>query len=302
VNFRSVIKASHLSWREHKGVQLATIAVLASTFTVVISFFSFTSNLRNVLHAWGDSVQMTAYLKDGLVERDISSVAEAIKSTAVFKDVTFISKDEAKSKFNQQMSNFAPGLPGDPGIENPFPASFQMSFVEQKDVTALTQLSDQLMKISGVEDVSYGQDWIQNYATLVDAFRFSSWIITIILILGSLFVVANSIRASLDRRRDEIDILKLVGASDSMIRVPFIFEGALLGALSTGVALVVSYLFYLWQVQIAGQTLAFTGISTQLRFLELPVLSIILATGTLLGSLGSLTCVYRIRPVSVRDG
>ncbi|MEQ1879179.1 MAG: hypothetical protein ABL958_21250, partial [Bdellovibrionia bacterium] len=78
MKFSSVTKAIRLSWREHKGVQLATLVVLTATFTVVVSVVSLTLNVGNILKSWGDSVQVTAYLKDGIAEREVAAVNEAL--------------------------------------------------------------------------------------------------------------------------------------------------------------------------------------------------------------------------------
>lgn len=294
MSLASIIKSIRLSWREHKGVQLATLVVLTATFTVVVSIVSLTSNLRHVLNTWGDSVQMTAYLKDDVKDRDVAAVSDALNAMAEFKAVTFVTKDEAKVRFSQQMSSYASGLLTDAGLENPFPASFQMAFARQFGLESLSALAARIHALPGIEEVSYGQDWIQNYAALVNAFKWSSLGLTVVLILGSLLVVSNSIRASIDRRREEIEILKLVGATTTMIRRPFVVEGAFLGALATGLAVGLSYLFYLWEVQVISENLAFTNIASQFRFLPPVALVAIAVAGTMLGAFGSYACIFKI--------
>ncbi|HEX4924230.1 MAG TPA: permease-like cell division protein FtsX, partial [Bdellovibrionales bacterium] len=163
MNFSSMLKSIRLSWREHKGVQLATLVVLTATFTVVISVLSLTANLRHILHSWGESVQMTAYLKDGVAERDVASVTDALNAMTEFKSVSFVTKDEAKARFSQQMASYAAGLLADAGLENPFPASFQMAFARQFEIGDLAALAAKIQELPGVEEVSYGQDWIHNY-------------------------------------------------------------------------------------------------------------------------------------------
>ncbi|HEX4923895.1 MAG TPA: FtsX-like permease family protein, partial [Bdellovibrionales bacterium] len=119
-----------------------------------------------------------------------------------------------------------------------------------------------------------------------------------VLILGSLLVVSNSIRASIDRRREEIEILKLVGATTAMIRRPFVLEGAFLGALATFAAVGLSYLFYLWELQVVSENLAFTNVASQFQFLAPVTLASVAAGGILLGALGSYVCVFKISSAS----
>ena len=294
MSFIGVAKTLRLSWREHKAVQIATLVVLTATFTVVVSVVSLTINFGNILQSWGESVQVTAYIRDGVNERDVAAVGEAIKAMDEFKEIKFVTKEQAKTRFAEQMTGFASGLVNDAGLENPFPASFQISFAEKREVANLSELARKIQELPAVEDVSYGQDWIQNYESLVNTFKWGSWGLTVILVFGSLLVVSNSIRASIDRRRDEIEILKLVGATSSMIRRPFIFEGAFMGAAATALSLVFSYVFYFWQLHIVGQNLAFANVASQFQFLSGPAFSAILAAGVGLGALGSYGSVFRI--------
>jgi cell division transport system permease protein len=237
---------------------------------------------------------MTAYLKEGLKTEEVSKVEKALHEVKEFDVVRYISKEEARSKFSNQMANYAPDLLKDDSIANPFPASFEMTFISKDFLGQLDEIAKRVGQVAGIEDVSYGQDWVSNYASIVNGFWNSSLAIATVLVFGSLLVIGNSIRTSVAHRKEEIEILKLVGATDSMVRTPFVVEGAFMGLIASSVAMVFSFVFYTWAVKLLADNMSFLNLSSNVRFLPWSFIVFSLLGGVAVGAFGSYFCVRRL--------
>lgn len=297
-SFNDDFKSFRRSWVHHTGMQLATLSVLTATFSVIVFGFALSTNLKRVLASWGDSMKMAVYLEDDLVDADIERIRKELEQIKSIKDVTFIPRETATANFKAQMASYAPDLLEDADFANSFPASFQLSvkggFATEKDLKHLDQLGAVIQKIPGVEDVSYGQTWVKNYSAFVSALYTSSGVLGIILVCGSLFVVGNSIRASISARREEIEILELVGATSSMIRRPFILEGFVMGALAVFFALILNFGFHLWQKNLMSTSFVLARLAPMVSFLDPFTLIGFVIGGGVLGALGAWLAVRRI--------
>jgi cell division transport system permease protein len=292
------LRSFRRSWVHHTGMQLATLTVLAATFTVVAYVFILSLNLKRVLSSWGDSVQLTVYLADDVSNVRTKELEEEFKSLHEVSTVKFIAREQATEKFRTQMASYAPDLLSDAEFSHPFPASFQLGLKAgvrgSADVAKLEELSAQLMKLEGVEDVSFGQSWVKNYSSFVSALSATGGVIATILLAGSVFVVGNSIRASIAARREEIEILELIGATKGMIRRPYIAEGALMGFVAAALALSVNLGLHLWQMSLMKSSLAFARIAAEFSFLDPLVVAALIFGGGVLGALGAWFTVRQI--------
>ena len=151
-----------------------------------------------------------------------------------------------------------------------------------------------ITKIFGVDDISYGQSWVENYAALVKSFSYSSLLLIAVLLAGSLFVVGNSIRNSISLRREEIEILELVGATRSMIMMPYIFEGAIMGFFASALSCGICYLIFVWQASIINSSLGFWGLGSQFGYLAADKVFLLLLLGIVFGAFGAFLCVRKL--------
>lgn len=286
------------TWREHWAMQLATLVVLTGTFTVVALFFLLQANFTQVLTQWGEKVQLAVFLSDSASEAQVAEIKTKLEDTGHFSEVRYVSKQSAAETFRRQMGTNAPELLADPEFGNPLPASFEarlrQSMNSNQTYKTLVDLAKSLESIPGVEDVSYGQGWIENYASLLRAFSSSSWLLILVMIAGSLLVVGNAIRSAIFQRREEIEVLELIGATPSYIRLPFLVEGAVLGFLASLMALGICFGLHLWQHAVATQKLGFWGLAAEAKFLSVSQSIGLVGLGTWFGVLGSYICVRHI--------
>lgn len=292
------LRSFRRSWVHHTGMQLATLTILSATFVVVFTFLSLATNLNNLLVSWGDRIKISVYLDEGLDPVRLRRVEEALRSMPEVAEVTYVAKEQASINFKEQMASYAPDLLEDSDFSNPFPSSYRISLkrklVLNQDMSVLHSFVERIKKISGVEDVSYGQSWIKNYSSFVSALSAGGLIIVIVLLGGSLFVIGNSIRVSIAARRDEIEILELIGATSAMIRRPFIFEGFFMSIIAVVFSLVISYVMYVWAKSVLSSSIAFSRLSVGVQFFSWDLLLGLTALAGVLGAIGAWVSVGKI--------
>ena len=291
-------KSFQRSWIHQTGTQLATLTVLAATFTVVGFVFCLSLNLKRLLTHWGESVQLTVYLEDNISNENLDKLKAALENDSRLKGLEYIPKESATQLFKTQMASYAPELLTDSEFANPFPASLQTRLSEKiaagNVATTLESIAKKISDLEGVEEVSFGQSWVNNYSSFVRSLSASGWFIAFILVAGSLFVIGNAIRSSISARRDEIEILELVGATPKMIRAPFLFEGAVMGLAAATIAVVTNFGIYLWERTLVQSNFAFARIAANIGFIGFWGTALMLVCGVIIGYVGALLTVRQI--------
>ncbi len=292
------LKSFRRSWIQHTGMQVATLTVLAATFSVVIFVASFSMNFHRFLASWGEGTQVTIYLRDEVDNAAATKLTSQLEAFREVRSVHFVPRETATEDFKRQMASYAPHLLADADFSNPFPASFKLqlrgSAATPEEIAGLEQFALKLQTLPGVEDVSYGQSWVHNYASFVATLYASSAIMAVILLIGSLFVVGNSIRSSISARRDEIEILELVGATARMIRRPYVLEGFLMGGLAVAIALSINGALHVWQKSVMTSSLVLARLVPLMSFLDFVTICGFIVVGSMIGALGAWLTVRKI--------
>jgi cell division transport system permease protein len=282
-------------------MQIATLAVLTATFAVVLFMVTLTQNFKRVLAVWGENVQISVYLEDGLSESAIRNLKADFAARPEVESVEYVSKEKAADLFRDQMASYAPDLMSDSEFATPFPASINLKLkgdsANESNVAKLETIAQEILQRDGVEDVSYGQSWVRNYASFVKVIQNAGLAIGVILLLGSLFIIGNSIRALLSGRRDEIEILELIGATADFIRKPYVVEGAMLSTIAIVLALTLNGAIFSWQMSIMKKSLAFARIAQEFRYFTAAETLVIAVLAAALGAMGAYITVR-----SMNDG
>ena len=269
------------------GVAVVTIAV---TLLLVGAFALLVANMESVLGRFGDALRVTAFLADGVDEGGQRALAEAASRLPGVESVSLISKQQALERFRHGVGRGAALLEG--LSENPLPASLEISLApELRSAEGLAQVAARVAKLDGVEDVASGRDWVEGYLRGVALVRGTGTVLGVILALASLLIIANTIRLAVLSRRDEIEILSLVGASRSFVAAPFLIEGWLQGA--AGGALALAALYAIFRLVLPGLEfgleLVLGGVAP--RFFELREACLLVAAGSGLGLFGAAVAV-----------
>ena len=295
--FRHLLGETFLNFRRGGGGLIASIGAIAIAFLVTGIFLLLTLNLSTVVARWAEDFQVVVFLDDTITKKQRTLVQKRLDGEMAVRDVTYLSKKEALTDFRRKIRGQESLLEG--LKTNPLPASFQLRIREQyQTADALGHLAASLKRIEGVEDVLYGQEWVERLTSLIEVMKILGIVIGGVLAVASLFIVANTIRMAVYARAQEIEIMRLVGATRAYIQIPLILEGALQGGLGAALALGLLYALFrgtLWQLGTAA-SMIFAG--TELtQFLEAEYRMAMVGLGALLGGVGSLVAVRRFLKV-----
>ncbi|HET7295221.1 MAG TPA: permease-like cell division protein FtsX [Vicinamibacteria bacterium] len=211
-------------------ISALSIGTIGVSLFVLGAFLAVASNLNAVVARWTQKVQLTAYLRDGIDPRARALLVERLQADPAVASFTAVSRDEALARFKALFRDLRT-LPDDLG-ENPFPESLEITLKpERQSAVEVQRLAGELQAAPGVEEVQYDLLWIQRLATAVRLVRGLGGILGGILALAGVFTISNVIRLTVYARQDELDIMRLVGATRAYVRGPFVVEGMLQGGL-----------------------------------------------------------------------
>jgi cell division transport system permease protein len=269
----------------------SSLAVLTITIVLVLvgSASLLVQNMTGILEEFGAELQLTAYLDSSTTEEDQRDLAQSVAAAPGVDRVEIITKREALERFER--------IAGGPELlagldENPLPASLEIHLrPEARTAEAIAILESSLDGLPGIDELAQGQEWIEGYSRAVALVGAGALGISIILGMAALLIVANTIRLAVYSRRDELEILALVGASRTFVRVPFLLEGTLQGLLGGFIALLLVYGAYeLFLPQIRFGLELVVG-RADLRFFTTAESIRLIASGGGLGLLGSITAL-----------
>ena len=248
------------------------------------------SNLNGLLSKLDDQVQLIVYLNDNITSSEREVLKDIISKSAFVKSTTEVSKKLAWKEFQSNMSeNLKPFL----DLKfNPLPASYKIQFYEaDSHLVHIRKLSEQLKAKKGVESVEYGQEWI----TKIEKFMFFSRLFLFamggLLCFGLILIISNTIRLSIYSRQDEIELMLLIGATPSFVKVPYLFEGILQGLAGSILAIFLIQGLNLY-LKDEFQS-AIESISMEFQFIAEPYLFGLVGLSLLIGLVASYLSTYQ---------
>ncbi|MGE5302466.1 MAG: cell division protein FtsX [Alphaproteobacteria bacterium] len=280
------------SVRDLFWTHLLTSVIMALTLFVFGAFMLLQENLEALLKGWGDQLQINAYVGTELSGADIEALQERIRMYPEVARVRHISQEQAWTDFQAALGAQANVLEGLP--RNVLPASFEISLRPSfRDGPLVEALAARLKKEKGITSVEYAQDWVDRISLVVLAVQWAKWILGGVLFLTTYFIVNSTVKLAMLARKEEIEIMELVGASRELIEAPFVLEGMIqgtvAGALSVG-GLWIAFEIMRNQVPLSFGVLGFTN---PLQFLGFQSVALIMAIGCVLGAAGSLFALRR---------
>jgi cell division transport system permease protein len=290
--FRYIVEDALTNIRRSGWGGVASIATIAVSFVIVGIFLIITGNLGALVADWKDQFQVTVFLEDGITAEQLALLRKRVQSERAVRGMTYTSKAEALQQFKRELQGRESLLEG--LGENPIPASLQLRVHEASQTPeALKQLTASLGRLEGVEDVMYGQEWVDRVNAAIQVLRLLGLSVGLALGLASLLIVSNTIRLAVYARAEEIEVMRLVGASRLHIRAPFVLEGMIQGTLGAGLALLLLFGAYratLWQIQVTPGQIFGMGVGS---FLEPHWAVVIVLAGAGVGAFGSVISVGR---------
>jgi cell division transport system permease protein len=276
--------------REDVRLYLVAVSSLTVAFLCLSAALLGLTNLRELAERWGRTHHMSVYLKDGAERADVDRLLQVLGALPSLERVDYLSPQLAREQFVRD-SDVGSGLTALP-VEA-FPASIEVEFSADVSDARIEEVAGKVSAFSAVVDtVDTYRTWFERLGSLLSAGRVAALLLAMLVVVCAFAVVSNTIRLSVAHRRDEIEMLRMCGATDSFVRGPFVLEGTLQGLLASALAMVIlaaSYLALRSQVDAALAPLA----GMRMSFLPPLLVIAIVVAGAGLGALGSAFSIRR---------
>lgn len=271
---------------------LASIASIAVSFVIIGIFLLLIQHFNALVAEWKEQFQVSVFLDDQITPLQLEMLRRRIENEAAVKAFTLTTKEEALASFRRELKGQESLLEG-LGV-NPLPASFQLKIRGgYQSPEALKGLSTFLSRLEGVEDIQYGKEWVERISQAARLIRLLGIIIGSVLTLGSAMIISNITRLAVYARAQEIEIMRLVGATKAYIRAPFLVEGMLQGSLGAGLALGILFAAYRFVAPTFNLASPLFPTAAGQGFLESSMMVGLVGGGAAIGALGSSIAVSR---------
>ncbi|ANB01419.1 permease-like cell division protein FtsX [Ectothiorhodospira sp. BSL-9] len=270
---------------------LLTLMVIAIALTLPSILYLILANLQQVTPQWDRSAQISVFLESSVADEDVPALATRLAQRSDVAATEGITRDQALEEFRAH-SGFGDAV--DALGENPLPAVILITpALDTQSPANLEALVASLNELAEVDSASLDMQWVQRLYAIMETLERTTLILALLLGLGVILVVGNTIRLDIQSRREEIEVAKLVGATDAFIRRPFLYGGLWLGLGGALTALLIVAITRLLLTPPVQDLAALYGGQFGIRGLTAPDTLTLLATGAILGLAGSWVTVGR---------
>jgi len=273
-------------FKNKKATMISLVTMICAMF-LFGAFFAIGENVNSLLEQVQKNQGMEVFILNEATDEEISVLEEKIKALDGINTVTFKSKQEALDAMKENLKDNQDLLEGYEGENNIFPASF---IVTLTDLSLAKELEAKIGTMESVKKITSNNDTINTLMKIANGIKIAIGAISVILLIISITIIANTIRLTVHARRKEISIMKYVGATNTFIRWPFIIEGIIIGIISAAVTIIIVGAVYDFVVQgIESSNVLQTMGVTLLQFSEIVQLIAIayLVLGIGVGVIGS---------------
>jgi cell division transport system permease protein len=277
-------------WRGRQAGLLSTATIALALF-VLGGFLVVTANLQQLGAEWSNSAELSVYLKDDVTPEQRRAVEAVLVPGDVVTSLEYVSKADALTRFKQTFGELAAAMDG--AGDNPLPASIEVRLRPGPGASAVVDtLGSRLREMPGVADVRYDRQWLNRVLSAIRIIRGVGLVLGAILTIAAALTVANVVRLALYARRDELEIMQLVGAPQAFIRGPFVMEGVLQGGAGAMLALAALGVAF---VALRGRYLTPLASAMNMRsihFLPVELCILLVVGGMAVGCLGGLVAAW----------
>jgi len=269
--------------KNNKFLHAVTFITIMLSILIVGTFVLFASNAGELLDSWKSGIKVIVYLEDNISSSEKDRTRLEIRDFEEVEDVLYVSGGKGLEDLKNQM-------PRQKAIfenlkVNPLPDSLEVFLKkDKKDIEVIESLAAKIEQFQSVTEVEYGKEWIGRFVKIISFSRLAAISMGAVFFMVTVFIVANTVRLALYSRKEEIEIMKLVGADDRFIKSPFYIQGIMHGFTGgTGGLLVLFILFFIFSSNISQD---FSSFIIKIKFISLKTLLSILFCSTLVGWLG----------------
>jgi cell division transport system permease protein len=291
-NIRRYFRDAMKSVIRNFSLSLASISCIAITLIVVGISIVLSYNVENMTDSIKKDVTMVVFLKPDTTEDEVKDIQKKITNMGNIEEIKFKSKKEYAEETKERDEVFSFIVDNWTDETNPLLDSF---LIKVKEVEEIKNTASSIKKIDKVELVNYGEDMVDQLITVFDVIRKVSIGAVVALILVTAFLIANTIKLAIFSRKTEIEIMRLVGASNISIKIPFIIEGSFIGILGSIIPIILmiygyTSLYNYFDGKLFGSSLAM--LIEPYPFIYLSSL-LLLGIGIVVGMFGSYSAVKK---------
>lgn len=281
------LKETICGFRRSAVMTLTTISTVSVSLMILGSFLLFFENMNLLLRNLQSQLHVNFYLQDNVPENDLRTLITTLKSDPRIRDFEIISKEKSLLDLKEELGPDAKLLENLP--VNPLPNTVAIFLNPAEDLSGFRQT---YRDFAIIEDFAAGQDWVEKVLSIINTTKKIGLAIIVLLGFAGLSIISNTIRLTIFARRQEIEIMRLVGATNWFIRIPFLMEGILQGLIGALIAigfLVIGYSFFQQQIINIFPELQLLNSFTELSEIYLRIFFL----GIALGFLGSIMSLRR---------
>lgn len=276
-----------LSMRQTPLLCSATISTVAVALMLLAFFGLIVMNIQNLAREWSRDIQVVVYIDQVPSQEKLKEWIDQIEHYPNVEKVHYVSQQQAFERFRKRLGQNADLLDG--LMPEILPAALEVSLSEQARSRAGTEQLVKLLKSNNdFHKFRYGQEWLQRYDAFIFLLRLTGTMAGGFLIFATLFIISNTIKLTIYARREELEIMGLIGATPMFIKAPFMAEGALQGAIGALLALGGCHLLYYFFLKKGLTALLTTTAAANIHFLPLSYQLGMVLLGLLLGFVASL--------------
>ena len=271
---------------------MLTSGTMAMTLVVFGGFLLVQQNLQGFLKSWGNQIQMFAYLEETVTSQQLKGLLAKVRALPEVDSLRYVSQEKAWDEFRRSLGAQSGLLQGlEPDI---LPASLEITLkAEHRGRETLRDVAERLRRAPGIAEVEYPAEWMERLNVFLVGVQWTKWILGGLLFIATLLIVGNTVKLAILARREEIEIMQLVGATRGLIKAPFILEGMIQGVFGALLSVVFLGLLFLFAGAHLPAALGSLLPADELHFLDLKSVALLVTMGWALGACGSLFAVRR---------
>jgi cell division transport system permease protein len=242
------IRQGFHSIRKNKLFSLASVGTMATCIFLFCIFYSIVTNVQFMVRNLENTVGVTVFFDEGLSEEEIRAIGEVIEAREGVAGINYISAEEAWQNYQKDYFHEAPELAEGFAKDNPLANSASYE-IYLEDLADQDEFVEYLKNVDGIRRVNYSKIAAAGLSGINNLVGYISMAIILILLFVAVFLISNTIAITISARKEEIRIMRMIGATNFLIRAPFVVEGLIIGAFGAGLPLVVVYYAYGYAVR-----------------------------------------------------
>lgn len=286
----------HETWlniKSNKTPNIIAVITIAIALSIFGLFFLILINFHSIIDSWGERVNIVLYLKEQSSQKDLKTIKNYLASKKEIDSISYISKERALEEFKTRLGDNNTILEG---LEtNPLPSSFVVKLKkEYRNSIFINNFVKDARRLQAVEDVEYGRDWVEKFEIFKSIIQMITFVMGGLLGLAIILIIYNTIKLTVYSRREEIEIMKLVGATHRFIKGPFVIGGMIQGTIAALLSLLTLWVLYkTFIVQITAPIGNLLGLK-QILFFNTYLALIFIFISFILGTIGSFLAIGRV--------